>query len=67
MNTPQLCRLSGLSTHLRLPARWLKAEAKAGRIPCLQVGARMLFNIEAVERALAERAAQPPTRTGGAA
>ena len=44
-----------LSNALGLPLAWLKAEAKAGRIPSLQVGRRHLFNAEAVRRELAER------------
>ena len=49
--------LLGLAEHTRLPAAWLKREAKAGRIPCLNAGGRFRFNLQAVERALAERAA----------
>lgn len=52
-----LTNLHGLALALKLPARWLKAEAQAGRIPVLHVGHRLRFNIEAVERMLAERAA----------
>ncbi|QDV88998.1 hypothetical protein RAS2_00570 [Phycisphaerae bacterium RAS2] len=43
-----------------LPVAWLRAEADAGRIPCLRVGRRRLFNLEAVRRVLAERAAMKP-------
>ncbi len=44
---------------LNVPASWLLAEAKAGRIPCLWVGKRRLrVNPEAVGRVLAERAAK---------
>jgi hypothetical protein len=46
-----------LAALLRIPAPWLRGEALAGRIPCLRIGRRLLFNPEAVERALAERAA----------
>ena len=52
-----LVNLAGLSRHLHLPLPWLRAEANAGRIPCLKVGRKRLFNVEAVEDALAERAA----------
>ena len=41
---------------LGLPPKWLKAEAKAGRIPVLKVGNRLLFNLEQVEQALLEKA-----------
>jgi len=52
-----LTNLVGLSTRLRLPPHWLRAEALAGRIPCLKIGRKLLFNPSAVEQALAERAA----------
>lgn len=58
----ELVRLSGLATRLRLPARWLKAEAVAGRIPCLKVQRHFLFNVEAVRRSLADRAALSSAR-----
>jgi hypothetical protein len=46
-----------LAARVRLPAAWLRQEALAGRIPCLRVGRRLLFNVEAVKAALYERAA----------
>jgi len=58
-----LCNLFELARRLRLPVAWLKAEADAHRIPCLRAGRRRVFNLEAVERALAERAAHQPTAT----
>jgi hypothetical protein len=54
-----LINIHGLSARLRLPAGWLRAEALAGRIPCLMVGRRLLFNLGAVQKVLADRAAQP--------
>jgi hypothetical protein len=45
-----------LSSELNLPAAWLKAEARAGRIPCLRVGRRLMFDMAAVLRALAQSA-----------
>ena len=41
---------------LGVPFSWLESEAKAGRIPHLKPGRRLLFNIEAVAEALLERA-----------
>jgi hypothetical protein len=52
-----LLPLNRLAARLRLPSDWLKAEAMAGRIPCLRVGRRLLFNAEAVEHSLAQAAA----------
>ena len=48
--------LQRLAQRLGLPAAWLKAEAEAGGIPSLRAGRRLLFNPEAVEHALIERA-----------
>ena len=66
-NTPQqqLLTLPALARRLSLPTTWLKAEAAAGRIPSLQAGRRVLFNAEAVENCLVQRAAATPE--GGAA
>ena len=41
-----------------LSVAWLKSEAEAGRIPCLKAGRRLLFDADAVETALIQRAAQ---------
>lgn len=49
--------LAGLARELRLPREWLMVEADAGRLPCLRVGRKRIFNLEAVRAALAERAA----------
>jgi hypothetical protein len=57
-NTTSILNVLGLARRLGLPAAWLKAEAKAGRIPSLRAGRRLLFNPEAVERVLLERAAK---------
>jgi hypothetical protein len=54
----QITTLPGLARQLNLPIEWIKAEAKAGRIPCLHVGRKYLFNIDAVLHVLAERAAK---------
>jgi hypothetical protein len=48
-----------LSKQLRLPVKWLKQQADAGKIPCLRVGRwRYLFNLTAVQKALSEMAAE---------
>jgi hypothetical protein len=54
-----LVTLNRLAAELRLPWRWLRQEALAGRLPCLRVGRKLLFNLEAVKEVLAERAANP--------
>ena len=48
-----------MARRLRVPVHWLRAEAEAGRVPALRAGNVYLFNSEAVERVLTERAAQP--------
>ena len=52
-----LTNICGLSAALRLSIGWLDREAKARRIPFLDAGGTRLFNVEAVRRSLAERAA----------
>jgi hypothetical protein len=56
--TDNLVNIIGLARILRLPAKWLKAEAKAGRIPSLVAGRHLLFSPQAVHHALLERAAK---------
>ena len=56
---PRLVTLHELARYLRLKPSWLRGEADADRIPCLRAGSRRLFNLEAVEKALLERAAEP--------
>ena len=48
--------LPTLAYRLGLSGSWLKAEAEAGRLPCLRVGRKLMFNIEAIEATLVERA-----------
>jgi hypothetical protein len=52
-----LLSLHQLAVRLRLPREWLREEALGGRLPCLRVGRKLLFNLSTVERTLAERAA----------
>jgi Helix-turn-helix domain len=53
----QLLSLPDLAEVLHLPEAWLKGEADAGRIPHLRIGKRYRFNLGAVTRVLASRAA----------
>jgi hypothetical protein len=58
MKSDNLHNLYGLSRELNLPVKWLKAKAVKGQIPCLKIGRRFRFNIEAVKAALLEMAAE---------
>ena len=58
MKNENLHNLYGLSRKLNLPVKWLKEKAIKGQIPCLRIGRRFRFNIEAVEAALLEKAAK---------
>jgi hypothetical protein len=53
---PLLFPLSAMARRLFVPARWLRTEAEAGRIPCLRAGSRFLFDPETVEQVVLERA-----------
>jgi hypothetical protein len=48
--------LGELALILRVPARWLRAEAEAGRLPHLKADTALLFDLPTVERILLERA-----------
>lgn len=50
-----VAELRSAARAFRVPANWLKAEAEAGRVPCLRAGARFLFNLETLRNALAQR------------
>ena len=66
MEADTLVTLLDLARSLRLPVPWLREEADAGRIPCLKVGRRRLFSLDAVRAALAERAASSTARCADA-
>jgi hypothetical protein len=53
-----LLPLGPMARRLRVTASWLRAEADAGRVPCLRAGSRYLFAPSVVERVLTERAGQ---------
>ena len=58
-HTTHLVNLRELARQLRrfgITQDWLKSEAEAGRLPCMRVGKRLLFNVTAVEEALLRRA-----------
>jgi len=58
--------LHALAQYTRLPREWLHREALAGRLPCLRIGHKLLFNPDAVEKALAVRAATERLEAGRA-
>ncbi len=53
----QLIGLGAMATRAGVPRGWLRAEAEAGRVPCLRAGERLLFSADTVERVLLSRAA----------
>jgi hypothetical protein len=61
----RLLPLNLVARRLRVPVRWLRAEALAGRIPCLRAENQFLCDPAAVEAALLERARPPETTKGG--
>lgn len=59
-NNHALLPLGPMARRLRVTNAWLRAEADAGRVPCLRADKRYLFAPLAVEAALAERATRIP-------
>ena len=43
---------------LGVPRSWLRAEVKAGRVPAVRTGRRIMIHIERAAAVLAERASQ---------
>ena len=56
MDQPSFTNLRHTAARLGVPASWLRQEAKAGRVPSLQAGRQLKFNIEEVRKALFDRA-----------
>jgi hypothetical protein len=54
--TARLLPLNIVARRLRVPVRWLRAEAEAGRVPALRAGTQYLCDLVAVEAVLLERA-----------
>lgn len=52
----KLIPLPAMARRLRVPAKWLRAEAEAGRVPHLRADRALLFDPETVQRILLERA-----------
>ncbi|WP_432798688.1 helix-turn-helix domain-containing protein [Poriferisphaera sp. WC338] len=49
---PKYIDVTALASLLGLPKKWLLREAKAGRLPYIHAGRRLLFNPDTVEKAL---------------
>lgn len=62
MASGSLLQLRFMARRLRVTARWLREEAEAGRVPHVRAGDQFLFNPEAVEQLLAERATREGLR-----
>ena len=52
-----------LARHLRVKSSWLRTEAEAGRLPFLHAGDTYLFDKDAVEAVLLDRAQRSPTES----
>lgn len=52
----KLLPVGPMARRLRVPVRWLRAEAEAGRLPHVKAERQFLFDPETVERVLLERA-----------
>lgn len=50
-----------VAAKLGVPVAWLKAEAEAGRIPCLRAGRQILLHLDTVEQVLLDRAWSAPS------
>ena len=53
----KLLRLNEAAKKLTVPVLWLKKEADANQIPHLNAGGVLLFNLDAVQSVLVQRAA----------
>jgi excisionase family DNA binding protein len=49
-----------LARRLRIPLKWIREQVRAGNLPHLKIGRRVLFNPGAVEAAIARMASQFP-------
>ncbi len=52
LSLPRMARRIGVTQ------QWLREQADTGHLPCLKAGNRYLFNPEAVEQAVAAKAAE---------
>ncbi len=54
--TDRLVRLPELARELAVSLEWLRRETDAGRLPHLRAGRQRLYSLDAVRRALSQRA-----------
>lgn len=52
----EVLSLARMARRAGVSQKWLKAEAEAGRVPCLMAGARFLFSPSVVLAMLSQRA-----------
>lgn len=62
---PEPLPLNVAARCLRVPARWLREEVEAGRIPALIAGTAILIHVPTVLPMLAERAKATQQNGGG--
>jgi hypothetical protein len=65
-NERRLLTTSAMARRLRVPVRWLRAEAEADRIPHVQAEKIFLFDAIAVEQNLLKRAQRSVQEQGNA-
>lgn len=58
MTPPKLLLVGPMARRLRVPVKWLRQEAEAGRVPHLKADKAILFDPDTVENVLLERARQ---------
>ena len=56
MNNDELLSLPRMARRLGVAQKWLREQADAGKVPRLKAGTRYLFNVAAVQEALAKAA-----------
>ena len=60
----RLLTAGAMARRLRVRAAWLRSEAEAGRIPHIRAEDQYLFDPDAVDRVLVERAQRDPNGAG---
>jgi len=59
---PEVLSTFRIAERFGVPPSWIRAQAKAGNLPHIRAGRRLLFSTEAVTAAIASMAATTPTR-----